>query len=334
MKDSLFHNTAVRLTLWYLAIIMVLSISLSMVLYHVSAGELRQSIQAQISYYSEVLSPTDLREFTEFRLNQLSDDLTKLKERLLLINLIIFLGGGAASYILARKTMRPLEHSMESQSRFTGDASHELRTPLTVMQSEIEVALRNPKLTKAQAVELLQSNLEETAKLKSLSDGLLALASDDSRLELNEKVSTKAVVLAAKKRVSKMAETKKMNIKIMGDNQEVRGSEQYLTDTIVILLDNAIKFSPVGSEITILTEKRDRWLRISVIDKGLGIEPEELPRIFERFYRTDSARGKSDTGGYGLGLAIAKKMAKLHHGSIQVRSAPGMGSTFTLRIPA
>jgi signal transduction histidine kinase len=328
-----FHSAALKLTAWYLALIMAVSIFCSLALYHVSSDDLRRAVQRQINFYSQVLSPSEFRSFSKLRLSQLAQDQRHLKQRLVLFNVLVVVGGGFASYALARKTMRPLEESLEAQSRFTGDASHELRTPLTAMQTEIEVALRNPKLTKTEAVGLLQSSLEEVAKLKALSEGLLKLAGSTEELSLDQPVSLSEVVRAANQRVAKIARAKNIKVRFKTQDTVVRGDLQHLTDLTVILLDNAIKYSPAGSRVSIETGSRDKRAYVKVTDTGRGISADDLPRIFERFYRAESSRHKDQAGGYGLGLAIAKKIADLHHGSIEVRSTIGKGSTFTLRLP-
>src|SRR3989344_9182614 len=171
-----FRSAALRMTFWYLAIVVAVSTSSSVAIYHFSSNDLRRGVQRQIEFYSQVLSPEESRAYSRLRLAQLETDQQHLRDRLLLFNLLVLAGGGIASYGLARKTMRPLEDALEAQTRFTGDASHELRTPLSVMKTEIEVAMRDPKLTLPESKNLLKSNLEEVGRLKSLAEGLLALA--------------------------------------------------------------------------------------------------------------------------------------------------------------
>jgi len=194
------------------------------------------------------------------------------------------------------------------------------------------VALRNPKLTKTQAAGLLESNLEEVAKLKTLSDGLLRLASTDT-LKLDQNVSLKAVAEQAIERWAKIAKAQKISIKTDLSDVSARGDQQILIDLVSILIDNAIKYSPAGAAVSVSSRPKDRGACISVSDQGQGIKASELPHIFERFYRSDKSRSKEPGQGYGLGLAIARKIAELHHGFIEVNSTPGHGSTFTLNLP-
>jgi two-component system sensor histidine kinase CiaH len=281
---------------------------------------------------NELLSPQDVRDLARLRSRQLDTDLNHLKSNLISFNILVFLVGGGASYLLARRTLEPLEQSLDAQKRFTSDASHELRTPLTAMQAEIEVALRDPKLSKAQAVELLQSNLEEVEKLRNLSDGLLNLAQHQKPAQLSA-VNLKLAVNDALKRVEKTATDKNITIADHTKEMTLKTDNYSLSELLVILIDNAIKYSPKGSKIQLSSASYSKTGRISVRDEGIGIKATELPHIFDRFYRSDTSRSKSQADGYGLGLAIAKKIADSLEGSIEVKSAPDKGSTFTISLP-
>jgi len=330
----MFRSAAIRLTVWYLGIIMALSIGCSIALYHVSSTDLSRDAGRQITYFNDFLGPNDQSIYGRLRATQVDQDRSHLKTNLALFNLLVLVGGGALSYALARRTLLPIEEALETQKRFSADASHELRTPLTAMQTEVEVALRNPKLTKDEAISLLNSNLEEIDKLKTLSEGLLKLANQEGKLELDHSANLQDITDRSIERFAKAAAAKK--IKVIKDVKDVSvlGDEQSLTDLVAILLDNSIKYSPNGSEITIAGGQRGKNIFMSVTDQGQGIRAVDLPHIFERFYRADSSRTKGAAGGYGLGLAIAKKIVDLHGGHIEVKSALNKGSTFTIYLPA
>ncbi len=330
----MFHSAALKLTGWYLIIIMALSVGSSWTFYRLSSTDLKLNANRQIDFYRGLFNPHDIDNLSQLRLRQLDQDLQHLKLNLVIFNLFVLIAGGAASYALARRSLKPIEDSLEAQKRFTSDASHELRTPLTAIQTENEVALRSRNLTKEQAVNLLKSNLEEVAKLKALSEGLLALATNDGVENLDQNVSLKDVTEQAMERVSKAARLKKIKLENDVKSLKVKGNPQSLTDLIAILLDNAIKYSPAGSKVSINSEKKDKSAVITVKDKGRGIAKSDLPHIFERFYRADASRNKQQAEGYGLGLAIAKKIVDLHSGSIDVNSTPRKGSTFIIRLPA
>jgi len=328
----MFRSAAAKLTLGYLTIIMTLSIGFSVAIYHISSNELERSASRPVDLYNNIFGPESASEVNKLRQQQLNKDRNRLKLNLTLYNLAVLAVGGGLSYFLARRTLAPIEEMLEMQKRFTGDASHELRTPLTAMQSEIEVALRDPDLSKPAAVKLLKSNLEEVAKLKALSEGLLTLATAGQDTS-HQKIPLNAVCAEAIKQVTKRAKDQQINIKSSAEAIEVMGNHQQILNLLSILLDNAIKYSPKGSEVKLSVKAKDRYALITVADRGAGIARKDLPHIFDRFYRADSSRTKSRKEGYGLGLAIAKKIVDLHNGVIDVNSQPAKGSTFSVRFP-
>jgi signal transduction histidine kinase len=329
----MFHSAALKLTVWYLAIIVTISLIFSGLFYQVSSQELERNVNRQLGYFNNFLGPRDIDSYNSLRQRQISEDRSHLKANLIVFNLLVLAGGGAGSYWLARRTLKPIEDALSSQSRFAADASHELRTPLTAIQAENEVALRNRGLTKAQAVSLLKSNLEEVAKLKTLSEGLLRLASGAQNVG-EEHIAVGTIIEMAIQRQSKAASAKKIEIISQPSALSVRGDLDGLSELVSILLDNAVKYSPPKSKVNIMARQKNNQVSIKVSDEGQGIAAADLPHIFERFYRTDSSRNKNDGGGYGLGLAIAKKIAELHNGYISVESSPNKGSAFTLSLPA
>ena len=328
----MFHSAALRLTLWYLLIIMAVSLIFSGLLYQVSSNDLQRNVNRQLGYFNNFLGPGDFDNYSNLRQRQLDDDKRHLRASLLFFNSVVLVGGGLASYWLARRTLRPIEDALESQSRFAADASHELRTPLTAIQTENEVALRNPALKKEEAVALLKSNLEEVGKLKALSEGLLKLANSSGRLADPQPVLIKPVVAEAVDRLAKTAELKKVKVADKTTDTIIKGDPASLTELIYVLLDNAIKFSPAGGRVTITSRRHNKDVAISITDKGPGIDAADLPMIFERFYQIDDSRNKQAAGGYGLGLAIARKITETHGGHIEVKSTPGKGSSFIVHL--
>jgi len=334
----MFQSATIKLTAWYLALMMGLSLAFSVVLYNSSAETLiaaynhqRTAIRQQL-YTSLGFKPTP-GDVDELRDTEISAGQQQLLANLTLANIGVLIVGGVASFYLARRTLRPLEETLEAQARFTADASHELRTPLTAMQTEIEVSLRDKGLSVAEARELLESNLEEVMKLQALSNALLTLANQDKGNFELKRVQTGAVLKEAIARAQKVADLKKITIQNKAEDLQVVGSQDSLVQLFAILLDNAVKYSPAESVITLSTSAKGGNAHISVADKGHGIKAEDLPHIFDRLYRADQSRTKQKVEGYGLGLSIAKKIVELHKGAIDVSTKVDHGSTFTVRIP-
>ncbi len=325
-NQSLFDSATMRLTAWYVLILTVLSLLFSVMLYHFASEE-----------FSRAFGPRGgmeriLAEFSDTtRQQMIADSNRRLLTNLAIFNACVLVGGGGLSYLLARRTLRPIEEAMESQSRFSSDAAHELRTPLAVMQSEIEVGLRETKPTVRSQRQLLESNLDEVHRMQSLTDRLLLLANHQD-IEMAP-TDTEAAAVEALNRVITPALAKHISIDNTVPSLTAKAHRESLIDVLVILLDNAIKYSPENSTITIDGEIKDKTVLLSVRDHGIGMRESDIKYIFDRFYRADTSRSKINVEGYGLGLSIAKRLMELQGGQITVKSMPGHGSTFTLRLP-
>ncbi len=337
---TLFTTAVFRLTISYLALIVVLSLIFSSALYRVSTQELdhleaRQKAQQRL-FDTALLAPAQ-----RISVNAFFDARTKETERskdaialnLAYFNLAVVVLGGAAGYALARRTLHPIEEAVEAQKQFTSDASHELRTPLTAMKTEIEVALRDQHLSALEAKRLLKSNLEEVGKLESLSDGLLKLARPDRSLKQVEKMSLRSLVADIVRRLQRQAATKQIHVVQDVADVTMEGEAWGLTELITILLDNALKYSPPNSTVTLTAKSVHKSVVLTVADQGPGIAANDLPHIFKRFYRADQSRSKTAIEGYGLGLSIAERIVVLHGGEMSVKTDVGQGSVFTVKLP-
>ncbi|MGZ6004769.1 MAG: sensor histidine kinase [Candidatus Saccharimonadales bacterium] len=326
----MIRSAVLRLTLAYLAILVVLTLGFSFLLYNISVHELNEEIRRPNSY--ELVQPGLFLDYNRFRDDRFSEARSHLISNLLILNLGTLVLGAMVSYGLAKKSIQPIEDALQAQSRFAADASHELRTPLTALQTEIEVALRDKKLTVGQARAQLTSNLEEVIKLRTLSDRLLKLARDEEDIEI-KKIDLKPAVQKVINQAQALADNKKIKFANHAGKLQVMGNSQHLEDCLSILLDNAIKYSDKQSSVTIKTGTVDKFGYVSVRDQGQGIKPVDLPHIFDRFYRADNSRHKDNASGYGLGLSIAHKIIEAQNGQIEVQSTPGKGSTFTVKLP-
>ncbi|HWS49254.1 MAG TPA: HAMP domain-containing sensor histidine kinase [Candidatus Methanoperedens sp.] len=325
----MFKEARLKLTVWYLLIIMVISLSFSGIIFGMVCTEMERFSRSPRFVIENRQSIMEREEL-----------LRESKKRLFIflaeINGVILIISGSLGYFLAGKTLSPIQKMLEEQKRFVSDASHELRTPLTALKSMFEVGLRDKKMNLKEARMLIGDGIEETDKLKKLSDSLLELARENTNGQkmLVEKVSTFAITDEAIKNVSIKAKNKKIKIVNKVRPFFVLGNKDKLTELLVILLDNALKYSPNNSLVKISTKKSKGQIIIKVKDQGQGIEKKDIPYIFERFYRADSARGRIDEGGYGLGLAIAKKIIDEHNGKISVKSVVDQGSEFKIYLPS
>ncbi len=329
----MFRSATLKLTGWYLAILMAMSIIFSIVIFQLNFHEvgvrLENLQQGLIS--SELFNKTTTQNTTEEALIHIQSEQAALQMFLSLvyINTGILVVGGIGSYFLARRTLKPIERAHEAQSRFTSDASHELRTPLASMKTELEVALRDADLSVTESRELLTSNLEEVNRLIELSEMLLKLSRlDYDRLE-RKQIDLVEVVAA---HIHSLPKTKN-RFHVTGRKKvNVYGNEAAITELVTILVDNAIKYSPPRSKIAIRIFERRLMGIFEIRNSGPGIAEDKLSHIFERFYRADDSRTESSKNGYGLGLAIAKKIVEIHHGDLVVKSN-NKETVFTFSLP-
>ena len=227
-----------------------------------------------------------------------------------------------------------LDQSFESMRRFVADASHELRTPIAVIRGEADVALSQER-TPAEYRESLAIVLDESRRLSRLVDDLLNLArADAGNVKLRvEEFYFDDLLAECCRSVQALAAAREIRLEYQtGEDVAFRGDEELLRRLVVNLLDNAIRYTPRGGKVSAALRVEAGGLTIEVSDTGMGIAPEAVPHVFERFYRADKARSRQD-GGFGLGLAIVKWIAESHHGAVDVATQSGVGSTFTVTLP-
>ncbi len=331
---KVFQATRLKLTAWYLVIIMLVSVFFSVAFYNLSSREiqrvirrveLRQALEKETVFFRPTLNPNPPN------LNELEESNQRLIVMLVFINLGIFAAAGIGGYFLAGRTLKPIQTMVDEQNRFITDASHELRTPLTALRAEMEASLLDRGEVK-NARKIITSNLEEVVKLQTLSDSLLGLAQDfNLKKTFFTKVSVQKIANDAIKKVGPTARRRHIFIESRISNKLINCWEAKLTQLFVILLDNAIKYSPKGSRIYVSSKKVDHFIKVVVKDSGIGIGEKDLSHVFDRFYRADASRTK--ISGYGLGLSIAKKIVEDHKGKISLESKLGKGSTFTVQLP-
>jgi signal transduction histidine kinase len=222
-----------------------------------------------------------------------------------------------------------VEASLAAQRRFVGDASHELRTPLTTIRGNAALLRRFPNMEPADREEALQQISGEAERMSRLVTDLLTLARADAGLHIQRKaVALQPVVEDVYRQLQLLANGRVLELGVLEDGT-VRGDPDYLKQLLLILADNALKYTPEGGRVTLSLNRAGKWLDMCVADTGVGIDPADIPHIFDRFYRADHVRG---SGGTGLGLAIARWIVDELGGRITVSSQPGQGSVFTVRL--
>ena len=236
---------------------------------------------------------------------------------------------GVGGWWLAGKSLRPVQVAFNRQHAFVSDASHELRTPLAVIRANAEY-LQQEQPDNPEVREIVG----ETDRLSSLVDSLLAVARDDNSARAGHvPVDLSEVVAATVESMRPLAEDHGLELThAEPESLFVLGDRDQLRQVLVILLDNAVRYTPEGGRIHVQARPDGREAILTVHDTGMGIPAEALERVFERFYRADEARNRQ-SGGAGLGLAIARELVTRHEGKISVTSTEGAGSTFEIRLP-
>jgi heavy metal sensor kinase len=226
-----------------------------------------------------------------------------------------------------------IEHGVVEQRRFVADASHELRTPLAVMRAELEVALRADDPA-ADASEVLASAAEEVARMSKIVDDLLTLAHrDENSLELLLiPVDLGEIATEVAGQLRPLAEEGGVRLVVEAAPVPIVADQARVTQVVTNLVDNAVKYTGAGGSVRVRVWE-EAGGRLAVADTGPGIGPDDLPRVFDRFFRLDAARTRA-RGGSGLGLAICKELVEAHGGRIWAESVPGAGSTFAIALPA
>jgi signal transduction histidine kinase len=257
--------------------------------------------------------------------------------------LVLVAGGGVgllltmwAAWFLSGRALVPIQTAFRRQQEFVADASHELRTPLTVLKSATDLLYRHRREPLVDQSELLEDVRTEIGRMELLAQDLLTLArSDQGELQLmTAPMDVASLASDVARRMTPLAEKRGQTLVLENAAGEMVADidPDRLQQVLVILLDNAIKYTPEGGRIDVLLHTEPKAAVIEVADTGRGIAPEHLPRLFDRFYRGDAARSRA-TGGTGLGLAIAKLLVDAHGGELTLASTVGVGTRARVRLP-
>jgi len=240
----------------------------------------------------------------------------------------------AASYILSKKSLVPVVSAWKKQTEFTQDASHELRTPLTILQLKQEKLLKNPDSTILENIDDINMTLEEIERLTKLTGNLMTLARADVGEDQikKEKVYIDNLIEELTKPYIEFAESQNKKLLLnLNFKKDIMVDPNKIHQLMVILLDNAIKYTGEGDTIEVSTETKENSCVIEVRDSGIGISEEARTHIFDRFYREDKARSR-ESGGTGLGLAIAKYIVTAHGGKITALKNEPKGTIISIKL--
>jgi len=247
-----------------------------------------------------------------------------------ILALILVAAGG---FFLVRKSTQPIERSIVFMRRFMADAAHELRTPITILRTRAEVALQQPRDT-ANYVSALRGIEVESRRLGSIVESLLVLARADAgeRQIEKERIFLDDIAIDAAGAAQVVARQKNVEVRVDEfEEAPIEGDSSLIRQLVMIVLDNAVKFTDAGGQVHVRVSMIDGAPTFSVADTGIGIKAEELGRVFQRFFRGETARSRTE--GAGLGLSIASWIAREHDASISLKSEPGQGTTVTVTFP-
>ncbi len=229
------------------------------------------------------------------------------------------------------ETLERLENVFETQRRFMADVSHELRTPLTVLRGNLDLVRRTGEVDPA-SMEAVVAEVDRMTRL--VKDILLLSQAEGGKLPLGRAMVELDTLLLDVFQQAKLLAQGRLEVRLGGEDQaRVLGDHDRLKQVLLNLAANAVAHTPGGGSVTMSLACIGEWARVTVTDTGSGIAREDLPHIFERFYRVDRSRRRSTAGGAGLGLSIAYWIVRMHGGRIEVASEEGLGSTFSVWLP-
>ncbi|GFE68974.1 two-component sensor histidine kinase [Chroococcus sp. FPU101] len=301
-------------------------------------------VDSEGNRFHQIVSPLHTSDNQLWGYLQVGRSLKELDSRLAALRLAFLLGLpatiifiGVSSWWLAGLAMRPIHHSYQQMQRFTADAAHELRTPLTAILATLDSTRRLPSLTELEARDTLKTIERQVNRFFELVKDLLLL----SRLEQHT-LSANPQLLCLNELMNDLVEefsalAEAVNLKLIAEIQShkplyIFADEDQIYRLVSNLVVNAIQYTSSSGCITLVLESGERYAIIEVRDTGIGISPEHLAHVFDRFYRVNNDRSRQ-TGNAGLGLSIARAIVETYGGSIRVKSEVGKGSTFTIQLP-
>lgn len=271
-------------------------------------------------------------------LRGLSQQKALLLQCLILGNLAAILVGAAGVFILVKQSLKPVEENIQNLKQFCADAAHELRSPITAIQANSSVALRHPEGMRESDKEKFEAIMSGAKQMERLTVNLLSLAKAEQLAEerlpngLVENLNLKNVVDSIYQNIDSVARAKRVALRNeIPDNLVISMNRDDIESIVVNLIDNAVKYTTDGGDVSTAAICVNSMLKVTITDTGIGIDPKDQDKIFERFWRSDQVRSYH-SGGNGLGLSIVKAIVEKYGGSIHVQSEKGDGTTFKVNL--
>lgn len=325
----MFYQARLKLTIFYSLIFLVLFWSISLGIYlwmnRFFGDEQGRNYSIRVHHERSLLENNGMS--TEPSSDIVMDELRNV---LLFLDVVVLFGIPTVTWFLTGSALAPVQKTHEREKRFLTDASHDLRTPLSILSGELEVMLQKER-TKEEYKKTLQSNKEEVDDLTTLVENMLFFARENKQYQNMQKEQVDLTDLLAERVATFQQSTKQKKLQLLFIPPEqsivINGNLQLLKRLFTSLLDNAIKYTPIGGKIRVKLRNEKHMVLINIVDTGIGIPEEQHEQVFDRFFRADTSRGEK---GYGLGLSIAKEIVEYHDGKIQLDSKVGKGTTITL----
>ncbi|MDB5254162.1 MAG: integral rane sensor signal transduction histidine kinase [Parcubacteria group bacterium] len=317
----MFTHARIKLTAFYLLILLCIVAIFSAFLYHYTAQHIQDSVEENTAT-------------TQVQHHIADGAIDNLQTTLFTGDAAILLVAGVLAYFLAGKTLRPIQDAHDAQVQFSANASHELRTPLSVMKTENELFIRD-KEHSSEARALAESNLEEVNRMSAMVENLLIMARN------NKEDATKDFAKTDVSRILKRAmdiqtdAAKAKGLEVIVEFHTplfVMGNEKLLEQVFTNLIQNSIAYTPSGT-VTVRSEKVGHSAVLSINDTGIGIAHENIPHLMKAFYKADSSR-TVNSNGVGLGLSIAESIVRIHKGTLRIQSILGKGTTAVVTFPS
>lgn len=332
LNQSEYRRAVVLLTIKYTFGVFIILIVFNFLVYGLFSNSLETNESESIEHSQEFTENDE--HSSQFREGQTEELEGNLVQTLFISDGLILILAFFTAFLLSKRTLTPLEESYKKQARFIADAAHEFRTPLAVMRAGSEVILRSHR-TAPEYEKFINESLDEVKRLTTLSNNLLFLAQNNrKKTDLISRVSLTEICEKQVEVMTSYAKDKEVSIKFASEgNCIVLGNKDDLIRLVINLIKNAIDYNRKSGIVTVSLKTTKNEISLTVGDNGVGIKAEDLPHIFERFYKADASRSQAHSG-TGLGLAIVKEIVSEHKGDVKVTSSLEKGTIFKVVFPA